>query len=129
MYQPLVADLSKMKEYREKLAVAIFLASLQLAVNLEDRYLVPTLFPHSSRPSHEFYMSLLVLRLPLLLQIRRRWHHPREDMELEVLVDVDVVVTVASVTIVVVATTLLTDVGISLDGLLWHILHHLTHLP
>ena len=32
-----------------------------LLVKLDNRFLVPTLFPFSSRPSYEFYMLLLVL--------------------------------------------------------------------
>ena len=123
MYQPLVEDLSKMKEYREELAVTIFLIDLQ-PVRLDDRFLMPTLFPLFSPLSHEFYVFLLALRLPLLFRIRWRWHHPLEGMVFEGLVDVDVAVMVASVIIVVVVTTLLTDTGISLDGLPWRILHH-----
>ena len=103
-----------MKDYGEELAVVIFLTGLQ-PVRLEDRFLVPTLFPLSSQPSYEFNVFLLVLQLLLLFHIRRRWQHPREDVTPKVLVDVDVVVTIANVTIVVVATTLLTDAGTSLE--------------
>ena len=89
--------------------------------------MVPTLFTLSSQHSHEFYVFLLVLQLPLLFQMAMVAPEVLVDVAPEVLVDVDVspevfmdvdvVMTVVSVTIVVVATTHLTDAGTRLDGL------------
>ena len=115
VYQPLVADLSKIKEYREELAVAILLAGLQsdLASQIRRQILgidsVPTLqltFSRVLRVSTGPPTSSVVSVSDQMAMAAP-----------EVLVDVDVVVTVASVTILVVATTHLTNAGTSLDDL------------